>query len=95
MDRITEKLRQHQSLTPSKWKEEAEERQANRSWLKHSREIALKMLVKMNDMGMTQSQLAERMGCKQQQISRILKGRENLTLETLSRIEGALDISLL
>ncbi|MBD5298677.1 MAG: helix-turn-helix transcriptional regulator [Bacteroides sp.] len=95
MDRVTERLRQYQSPTPSKWREEAEERQANSSWLKHSRKIALKMLGKMNDEGITQSQLAERMGCKQQQISKILKGRENLTLETLSRIEGALDIRLL
>lgn len=95
MDRVIERLRQYQSPTPSKWREEAEERQANRSWLRHSRNIAMKMLVKMNDEGITQSQLAERMGCKQQQVSRILKGKENLTLETLSRIEGALDISLL
>lgn len=95
MDRVIERLRQYQSPTPSKWREEAEERQANRSWLRHSRKIAMKMLVKMNDEGITQSQLAERMGCKQQQVSRILKGKENLTLETLSRIESALDISLL
>lgn len=95
MDRVTERFRKYQSSTPSKWREEAEERRENSSWLKHSREIALKMLVKMNNDGISQSQLAEKMGCKQQQVSKILKGRENLTLETLSRIEGALDISLL
>ncbi len=95
MDRVIERLRQYQSPTPSKWREEAEERQADRSWLKHSRKIATKMLVKMNDEGITQSQLADRMGCKQQQVSRILKGRENLTLETLSKIEVALNINLL
>lgn len=95
MDMVLERLRQYQSTTPSRWREEAEERRANKSWLKHSRDIAMKILVKMHDEGITQSQLADRMGCKQQQVSKILKGRENLTLDTISKIEGALQIRIL
>ena len=34
------------------------------------------------------------MGCSQQYISKVLKGKENLSLETISKIEFALDIDL-
>jgi transcriptional regulator with XRE-family HTH domain len=43
---------------------------------------------------MTQKILAERMGCSQQYVSKILKGRENLSLETLAKIEDALNLRL-
>ena len=56
--------------------------------------IAMKMLDKMDIMGITQKMLAERMGCSQQYVSKILKGKENLSLETLSKIESALDLHL-
>lgn len=53
------------------------------------------MLNKMEQMKITQKQLAERMNCSQQYISKILKGKENLSLETLTKIENALDIQIL
>jgi transcriptional regulator with XRE-family HTH domain len=53
------------------------------------------MLDKMESMGMTQKSLAEIMGCSQQYVSKILKGKENLSLETLSKIESALGIAIL
>lgn len=53
------------------------------------------MLDKMEQMKITQKQLAERMNCSQQYISKILKGKENLSLETLTKIENALDIQIL
>ena len=54
----------------------------------------MKMLDKMEAVGMTQKILAERMGCSQQYVSKILKGRENLSLETLAKIEDALNLRL-
>lgn len=92
---VIEKLKEHASSTPSKWKEEAEFRLANKSWLRYSQKIALLMLDKMEQMGITQKQLAERMNCSQQYVSRILKGKENLSLETLSKIENALGLQIL
>ena len=89
-----EKLKSYASPTPSKWREEAEERLANKSWLRYSQMIAMKMLDKMEAVGMTQKMLAERMGCSQQYVSKILKGRENLSLETLAKIEDALNLRL-
>lgn len=95
MDNVIEKLKEHKSATPSKWKEEAKFRAENKSWLRYSQQIAMMMLDKMEEMQMTQKTLAERMGCSQQYVSKILKGKENLSIETLSKIEDALQISLL
>ncbi len=53
------------------------------------------MLDKMKQLKITQKQLAEKMNCSQQYISKILKGKENLSLETLTKIENALDIQIL
>lgn len=49
----------------------------------------------MDKQSITQSVLAQRMGCSQQYVSNILKGSSNMTLETISRIEDALDIDLI
>lgn len=54
----------------------------------------MQMLDKMEETGMTQKQLAQKMGCSQQYVSKILKGKENLSLETLSKIEYSLEISI-
>ena len=87
-------LQEHQSPTPSKWKERAEWRQQNKSWLRHSQRIAVKMLEKMDELRLTQKQLAVQMGCNQQYVSKVLKG-QNLSLETMSTIENCLNISIL
>ena len=45
--------------------------------------------------GLKLEELAEKMNCTQQYISKILKGRENLSLEALCKIELALGIRIL
>jgi antitoxin component HigA of HigAB toxin-antitoxin module len=92
---IISNLKKHQSSTPSKWRENAEWRMANKSWLHYSQHIAMLMLDKMDELHMTQKQLSELMGCSQQYISKVLKGQENLSLETLSKIERCLQIQIL
>ena len=42
-----------------------------------------------------QKALAERMNCTQQYVSKVLKGRENMSLDTLSKLEDALGINLI
>ena len=81
MNRIISKLEAHESKTPSRWREAAEYRQANKSWLRHSQRIAMLML--------------DKMGCSQQYVSKILRGKENLSIETLCKIEDALSLHLL
>lgn len=92
---IVSKLKEHKSSVPSKWRDNAEWRMANKSWLRYSQHIAMMMLDKMEEMGMTQKKLSEIMGCSQQYVSKVLKGQENLSLETLSKIERCLQIQIL
>ena len=95
MSEVVSKLEQFQSSTSSCWREKAERRQNNKTWIRYSQKIAMKMLDKMEEQGLTQKSLAEKMGCSQQYVSKILKGRENLSIETLCKIETALELSLL
>ena len=64
-------------------------------WVCHSQAIAATMSDRIEELGMTQRVLAEKMNCTQQYVSKVLKGRENLSLETLCKIENALDIKIL
>lgn len=89
------KLNEYKSSTPSRWRREAEFRAENKSWLRYSQHVAMMMLDKMEELQMTQKSLAEKMGCSQQYISKILKGRENLSIETICKIEDTLNIILL
>jgi ribosome-binding protein aMBF1 (putative translation factor) len=95
MNSTIERLNAHKSSTPSKWREEAQYRVENRAWLRHSQMIAMRVLDEMENKGLTQKEFAQRVGCSQQYISRILKGKENLSIETISKIEAALGVSIL
>lgn len=95
MSKATEFLNNNQSATPSKWREAAEWRRKNEKWLKYSRVITMKTMQAMDKQSVTQSILAKRMGCSQQHVSNLLKGSSNMTLETISRIETALNIDLI
>lgn len=95
MSKATEFLNNNQSATPSKWREAAEWRRKNENWLKYSRVITIKTMQAMDKQSVTQSILAKRMGCSQQYVSNLLKGSSNMTLETIARIETALNIDLI
>ena len=95
MKRAIDILRENGSGEPGAWKKQAQADVEKWTWRKYAFGIAIKIGSKMEEMGITQKQLAEKMGCSQQYISLLLKGNENLTLETISRIETALNISLL
>jgi transcriptional regulator with XRE-family HTH domain len=70
-------------------------RQANRAWLRKSQAIAIKILSTLRTHGISQKELAEKMGVSPQMVNKIVKGSENLTLETISKIEVALGIHLI
>ncbi len=53
------------------------------------------MLDRMEELGITQKVVAERMGCSQQYVSRVLKGTENLSIGTIYKIEAALGLKIL
>lgn len=79
----------------SQWLEEAEQRKANKSWLKHSQKIALLVLRHLRENKISQKELAERLSISPQQVNKWLKGNENFTLDTICKLEEALDIQLL
>ena len=79
----------------SSWIQETGERIKNRDWLDKSAKIALKVLRALKDKSMKQTDLAEVLNVTPQQISKIVKGQENFTLETICKIEKALDIEIL
>ena len=79
----------------SDWINEAKQRQENNYWLKYSQKIAIKVLKALREKNIEQKQLAELMNITPKEVNNIVKGKENLTLETLSKLESVLDIKIL
>jgi len=67
----------------------------NRARLRESQDIALKVLTKLDELNWSQKRLAKEMGVSPQQITKIVKGKENLTLETQTELQSILDIPIL
>jgi transcriptional regulator with XRE-family HTH domain len=65
------------------------------TWQNLSRMIALLARARMAELNVTQQQLAEQIDCTQQNVSAILSGKTNLTLDTIARLEDALQFSLI
>ena len=92
---IQDKLNQIIANEPSQWLEEANYRFENKAWLRKSQAIALKILRHIRANEISQKDLAERINVAPQQVNKWLKGGENFTLETISRIENVLGIPLI
>ena len=67
----------------------------NRAMLRESQQIALKVLMKLDDFGWSQKDLAKAMDVTPQQITKIVSGKENLTIETQIKLQHILDIPVL
>ena len=68
---------------------------ANKSWLDKSAMVAVNILEALKAKGWSQKDLAQKMKVSAQQVNKILKGQQNLTFETISKLENALEISLM
>jgi transcriptional regulator with XRE-family HTH domain len=79
----------------SKTLAEVRKRIKNRAMLRESQQIALKVLMKLDELGWTQKDLANKMGVSPQQITKIVSGKENLTIETQVKLQGILEIPVL
>ena len=95
MSNLKEKLSKIAADQPSHWKAKAKYRRDNREWLKKSATIAVKVLDALKAQKLTQKDLAERMNVSPQHINKIVKGQENLTLETITNLEIALGIKII
>ena len=93
--RIAKKIAElAQKNPPSKWRENLEYDKKNWGWLKMSSNVAFAVLEVLDHTNMSQVELANKMDVSRQQISRILRGQENLTIETISKLQTALGIKL-
>lgn len=66
----------------------------NRDALKESQQIALKVLLKLSELNWSQKDLANKMLVSPQQINKIVSGKENLTIETLVKLQKILNIKI-
>ena len=74
--------------------ERAQVRKENREWLRLSQEIALGLHYYLRDMRMAQKELANQMGVSAVYVGKLLKGCENLTLETICKIQKVIGKNL-
>lgn len=81
----------------SSWSKAAGYRRKNRKWLKYSSNIARRILAAIDDREdlKNQTDLAKLLKVTPQQISKIVQGRENLTLETIANLSSALETELI
>jgi len=79
----------------TKWRENAEYRSKNK-WLTYSSKIARRILAAIDaNPELNQAKLASLLNVSPQQISKIVKGKENLTLETIYNLSQALSVELI
>jgi len=93
--RKQEKLMELVSNTDTQLVKAMRERARNKAMLRESKKIAMQILFKLRANKMTQTELAEKMKVSPQFVSKLLAGTENLTLETIVKIQQALDIAIL
>ena len=95
MGKSLDRLKELAAGNTSSWLEEANWYRQNSGWLKRSSKIAFRILSELDNKGMSQKDLALRMDVSPQYVSKIVKGKENLSLETIWKIEEALGITLI
>jgi len=71
------------------------ERIKNRAMLRESQKIALKIVLKLDELGWKQTDLAREMGVTPQQITKIVSGKENLSIETQIKLQSILNVPIL
>ena len=79
--------------TDEDFMKEVDYRINNRAWLKESFGIAIKILMRLDELKWTQKDLAKAMGVSPQQINKIVRGKQNLKLETQMKLQEILLVS--
>ena len=67
----------------------------SRAMLREAQDIVLKVLDKLDDLNWSQRKLAKQMDVSPQQITKIVSGKENLTLATQTKLQEILDLPIL
>lgn len=71
------------------------ERIKNRLMLRESQKIAIKVLTKLDELKWTQRDLANALNVSPQQVTKIVSGKENLTIDTQIKLQNVLNIPIL
>lgn len=74
---------------------EVDDRVNSRAMLQQSMHIALKILMRLDELGWSQKDLALKMNVSPQQVNKIVRGKQNLTLDTIVKLQQILDIAIL
>lgn len=82
------------SSKPSTFVEEAKWRQDNEVWLKWSQGIAMKIIDYMQEHNLSRADIASRLGCSPQYVSKILSGHTNFSFKSIAEIEKCLNIQI-
>lgn len=85
-------LEDNLSNEPSAFVEEAKWRQDNEVWLKWSQSIAMKIIDYMQEHNLSRAEVASRLNCTPQYVSKILSGRTNFSFKSIAEIEQRLGI---
>lgn len=78
-----------------KWREIAQWNRAHAESIEDFVVIALRIAEAIKEQNISQKMLAERLAITPQALTRIMKGRQNLTLQTIRKFEQVLDICLI
>lgn len=88
-------LERNLSSNPSTFAEEAKWRQDNEVWLKWSQGIAMKIIDYMQEHNLSRADIASRLGCSPQYVSKILSGHTNFSFKSIAEIEKCLNIQIM
>lgn len=88
-------LERNLSSEPSTFAEEAKWRQDNEVWLKWSQGIAMKIIDYMQEHQLSRADIAARLGCTPQYVSKILSGHTNFSFKSIAEIERCLNIHIM
>jgi transcriptional regulator with XRE-family HTH domain len=92
---MKKKLSDISSGKASDWVQRAEETLKHAGAQRNAWKLALRVLDILEERGMSQTALAQKLGVSRQQVTRIVKGKENFTFQTVDRLEQALGETLM
>ncbi|NMM49841.1 helix-turn-helix domain-containing protein [Marinigracilibium pacificum] len=96
MTKVEDKLKRISKPSPKGgWKEKVRFGKQNQAWLKKSSAIALKILDALDENGWSHDRLATELNVSPQVVSKYVKGRENFSNDSITKLEAILDLKLL
>jgi len=95
MSKNHEILKKIDSGRRSDWLETRAKKRSHKKARENARLVAIRVLTILRERNMSQTELAEKMGVSRQQVTKIVKGQENFTFETIDKLETALGVTLM